>query len=190
MAAPTALEQYLLELINRDRLDPVGAAARNGLPASSLPSRSLAPLAMNEDLLDAARKHSAWMEATDTFSHTGANGSSATQRANAEGWSGGGVGENISGWFSFNTPDTNDKAIIEQRHRGLMNSTGHRANLMSTGYAEVGTGIDFGDWPGGGFTYDHAVLLTEDFSDRGKNFVTGVAWSPVATIQTRSPAAR
>lgn len=176
MATPTALEQYLLELVNRDRLDPIGAAARNGLPTSSLPSRPLAPLAMNDDLVDAARKHSAWMEATDTFSHTGAGGSSPTQRANAEGWSGGGVGENIAGWFSFNSPNVNDQATIEERHRSLMNSSGHRANLMNSGYAEIGTGIAFGDWPGNGFTYDHAVLLTEDFSDRGRNFATGVAF--------------
>lgn len=177
MSVPTALEQYLLELINRDRADPSAAARRHGLSPSDVPSTALEPLVINEDLLDAARAHSSWMERTDTFSHTGSGGSSPGDRARAEGWQGLGVGENIAGWFTFGSPNSNDQAIIDERHHALMTSTGHRANLMNSGYSEVGAGIAIGDWAEPGVTYDHAVLLTEDFSDRGRNYVTGVAFA-------------
>ena len=60
MSQPTALEQYMLELVNAERAK-VGAQ----------------PLAFDFDLNESAELHSRWMIANDTFSHTGANGSTA-----------------------------------------------------------------------------------------------------------------
>ena len=69
MSQPTALEQYLLELINAERAK-VGAQ----------------PLAFDGDLNESADGHSAWMIGTDVFSHTGSGGSTATQRITAAGY--------------------------------------------------------------------------------------------------------
>src|SRR3954452_18435889 len=82
MAEPSALEQYWLELINSERT-----------------SRGEQPLAWNGALDQAAEDHSQWMIATDTFSHTGANGSDPTERMTAAGYALDGswaAGENIA----------------------------------------------------------------------------------------------
>ena len=86
MAELTAQEQYLLELVNRARLDPVGEATRlgislnDGLPSGTISSDSKQPLASNQYVATAAQNHSQWMLDTDTFSHTGSGGSNAGRR--------------------------------------------------------------------------------------------------------------
>lgn len=60
MTQTNSYEQYMLELINAERAK-VGAQ----------------PLAFDSDLNESAENHSAWMIATDTFSHRGAGGSDA-----------------------------------------------------------------------------------------------------------------
>jgi hypothetical protein len=64
MSQLNAHEQYLLELINADRMQ-VGAQ----------------PLASNTFLDQAAEDHSQWMINTDIFSHTGAGGSGPLARS-------------------------------------------------------------------------------------------------------------
>src|ERR1044072_2865773 len=108
MPQPTANEQYLLELINRDRAK-VGAQ----------------PLAFDSDLNEAADAHTQWMLATDQFSHTGSGGSSPTQRIKDAGYSLSGswsTGENIA-WVSTRQPAGNQDEI-ELLHKNLMNSPG------------------------------------------------------------------
>ena len=67
----TANEQYLLELINRARLDPTAEAQlygladlNRGLPAGSISTAAKQVLAPNEYLNIAARSHSQWMRPT------------------------------------------------------------------------------------------------------------------------------
>ena len=90
--ALTAAEQYLLELINRARLDPVAEAARlgvdlnQGLAAGTIRGQAQQVLAHDSRLETSAQDHSAWMLAADVFSHTGAGGSSATQRMQEAGY--------------------------------------------------------------------------------------------------------
>ena len=87
----TALEQMLLELINRARLDPAAEAARfgidlnEGVPSNQIISPvSKQPLAMNETLLLVARAHSQDMIDRDYFEHDTPEGVTASQRiANA-----------------------------------------------------------------------------------------------------------
>ena len=89
MAQPTAYEQYFLELVNRARANPGSEASRlgidlnQGLASGTIANTAKQPLAMNQLLNDSAQAHSDWMLATDTFSHTGANGSSAGDRMTA-----------------------------------------------------------------------------------------------------------
>lgn len=82
----SAAEQLLIEMINRTRLDPLGEAAlfgidlNEGLSAFRLDGSARQVLAPNALLHDASDTHGAWMLATDTFSHTGAGGSSPGAR--------------------------------------------------------------------------------------------------------------
>ena len=82
----TAAEQYLLELINRARLDPAGEAARmgidlnDGLSAGQISTSAKQVLAPNALLEAAATGHTQWMLSADVFSHTGLNGSSPGDR--------------------------------------------------------------------------------------------------------------
>ena len=91
-AYPTAIEQYVIELINRARANPSAEAARygidlnEGLGAGTISTSSVQPLAVNPYLVDSARKHSKWMIDTDTFNHTGAGGSDPKDRMISSGY--------------------------------------------------------------------------------------------------------
>ncbi|HZG67040.1 MAG TPA: CAP domain-containing protein, partial [Herpetosiphonaceae bacterium] len=131
------------------------------------------PLAFNGDLNEAAEDHSQWMLATDIFSHTGQGGSTAGQRMAAAGYSFTGSwtrGENI-GWGSLRSP-SGYQDDVEARHTSLMNSTGHRANILSDGFEEIGIGFEVGSFKG----YQSSIV-TQNFARSGTgSFVTGVAF--------------
>lgn len=157
MAQPTAYEQYMLELINAER-------AANGAQ----------PLVFNDDLNDAADGHTDWMLATDTFSHTGAGGSSPLDRAKAEGYAFLGswaVGENIAWVSTGGDPGYSDETAA--LNENLMNSPEHRANLLNPTFSEIGIGIDVGDYKG-----TQGAFVTEDFAKSGNTvYLTGVAFN-------------
>ena len=73
--ALSAPEQYLLELINRARLDPEREALRYGLDLnaglepSTIDSSAKQVLAANTSLENAAINHSRWMLDANVFSH-------------------------------------------------------------------------------------------------------------------------
>jgi serralysin len=140
MSTPTDLESYFLQLVNADRAK-AGAAA----------------LVFDAELIDSARGHSQWMDATNTFSHTGAGGSSAGNRMAAAGYDARGWGENIA-YVGGSRAETMDRADVEQLHTNLMNSPGHRANLLKATYKEIGIGLDLGDING-----NKAVFVTQNF---------------------------
>ena len=79
----SAAEQYLLELINRARLDPLAEAERygidpnDGLDVGQIGPDALQVLAHNEALSVAAQEQNIWMLDTNTFTHSGENGSFA-----------------------------------------------------------------------------------------------------------------
>jgi serralysin len=157
VSEPNANEQYLLELINAER---AGAGVQ--------------PLANNGLLNVAADNHSQWMIDADVFSHTGVNGSSPMARMQAAGyqftgsWSN---GENIA-WMSLRAP-TGYADEVQQLHTNLMNSTGHRANLLNGTFAEVGLGFVVGEYQGW-----QGAFVTENFARSGSaHFLTGVAYA-------------
>jgi Ca2+-binding RTX toxin-like protein len=156
MAEPTAYEQYLLELINAARADA-----------------SVAPLAFNGDLNEAGDAHTQWMLATDTFSHTGSGGSSPGERMEDAGYGFSGSwswGENIA-WSTTGAPDGFQDEVLEL-HNNLMNSSGHRANILSSGFREIGLGFEVGAYEG-----MQVGMLTEDFARSGSSrFLTGAAF--------------
>jgi len=181
----TAAEQFLIEMINRARLDPMGEARRYGLSdlnqglapgtISGQPLRVLSPNALLEAAADG---HTAWMLEADTFSHTGANGSTPAMRAAAAGYSLTGsyaVGENLA--MSGTTGTINLNTAIAGHHQGLFLSAGHRANILSAAYREVGVAQVQGLYAQGGVTFN-ASMVTEAFGRSGTAvFLTGVVYA-------------
>jgi uncharacterized protein YkwD len=101
----------------------------------------LAPLRLNRRLSAAARRHAEDMDRRNYFSHDSLGGGSFVDRIRRSGylrgarrWS---VGENLA-WGSHwrSTPRT-----ITQM---WMNSPGHRANMLSRSFREVGIGVAYG----------------------------------------------
>lgn len=175
-------EQFLLELINRARLDPLAEAARYGIDLnasldpgtiSGLAKQALAP---NEMLEGAATDHTLWMLDTDSFSHTGAGGSQPWDRATAAGYDWSTIGENLS-FRGTTAPSFDLEAYIQLHHQGLFLSAGHRTNIMGTAYKELGLSQETGAYTSDGTTYNSS-FVTELFGTSGsKSFVTGVAYT-------------
>ena len=176
--AQNAYEQYMLELVNRARLDPAAEAALYGVNLGTISATSKQPLAANDLLLVAAENHSQWMLDTDTFSHTGANGSSPGDRMAAAGYTFTGQwawGENIA--WQGTTGTLNLIATIDAEHAALFRSDGHRANILNDTFQELGMGIETGQMTADGKTYN-AAMVTEDFAKSGSGaFLTGVAYT-------------
>lgn len=185
---PTIYEQYMLELVNFARATPEAEAARlgitlnQGLDAGTLDGTAKQPLAFHPLLFVSARAHSDWMLETDTFDHTGINGSTPTERMIAAGyefvapWS---SGENIS--WNGTTSKLNPVTATKGMHEGLFKSPGHRKNLMNGRYAEVGIGLRQGQ-----YTYDYdgktynSLMGTQNFALSGASynpFVVGVVFN-------------
>ena len=179
--ALSAAEQYLLELINRARLDPAGEAARfglglnAGLQAGQLGAQARQVLAPNALLENAAIGHSQWMLGADVFSHTGSGGSSPFGRIAAQGYGYSSAGENIS--WRGTTGVINLEAAIGQQHQDLFLSPGHRTNILGDSYREIGIAQERGAFTSGSTTYDSS-MLTEVFGRSGDRvFLTGVAYA-------------
>ena len=179
----SAAEQYLLELINRARLDPLaeaeryGVALNDGLDPDQIGSGPLQVLAHNEALSAASEAHSIWMLGADTFSHTGNGQSSAGERMADAGYDFTGSWawrENLA-WSG--TTGTIDLGLaIEHHHQGLYLSSGHRANTFSTEVREVGLAQVEGSFTVGDVTYNSS-MLTQNYALSGPEvFVTGVAY--------------
>ncbi len=157
MYEPSAEEQYMLELMNAARAT-VGAQ----------------PLAFDFDLNEAAELHSEWMIAADVFSHTGAGGSTPTARAQSAGYQLSGswaTGENIA-WASLRNPAglQDEVALL---HTNLMNSPGHKANILNANYREVGVGFETGEYQGW-----QGAFATQSFAKSGSTLaLTGVAYT-------------
>ncbi|WP_201859833.1 CAP domain-containing protein [Microvirga soli] len=154
MSQATSYEQLMLELVNRER-------AKTGAQ----------PLAFNGDLNESADQHSNWMISNDIFNHTGLGGSLPHQRMVKAGYSFTGAyasGENIA-WASLRGP-TGLQDEVELLHTNLMNSAGHKANILNGNFQEAGIGFQ----TGGYMTWD-AAFVTQNFARSGtKVFLTGV----------------
>ncbi|WP_304363775.1 CAP domain-containing protein [Jiella marina] len=183
----TAAEQYLIELVNRARLDPQAEADRylgGNLNADNdgqaFTAESRQPLAGNAALNSAAAAHSAHMLAVDEFAHDGIGDGTPTSRMSDAGYpltGSWGTGENIAYYGTTGTVDLN--AAIEIHHEGLFESIGHRRNILNDDFRELGVGQARGDFTDSdtGTTYD-ASMLTKNFAYSGSRyFLTGVVYN-------------
>ncbi len=179
----TAAEQYLIELINRGRLDPLAEAERygidlnEGLSPDQIGTGPLQVLAHNETLSQASENHSVWMLDENTFDHTGENGSSAGGRMADAGYVFAGTwawAENLAWAGTTGTVDM--QASIAAHHEGLFLSSGHRSNTFAGHVREIGVAQIAGEYTLNGVAYNSS-MLTENFALSGTDvFVTGVAY--------------
>ncbi|MEO9897214.1 MAG: CAP domain-containing protein [Paracoccaceae bacterium] len=123
-------------------------------------SRGLNPLQLEQNLNTAAETHSQWMLDVDQFSHTGNAGSSAGDRMRSAGFEFEGNwanAENIA-WQSERGSGGIEDDVINL-HNSLMNSSGHRANILNPNLVYIGIGIEEGEFDG----YS-AVMVTQNFA--------------------------
>ncbi len=158
-------EQLLLELMNRARADPAAEAVRlgvglnDGLNPGTISAAPKPPLAPNQLLINAAGAHSQDMIDRDFFDHVNPSGKTPGDRIAAVGYPARAWAENIALHLS-----------ASDAHDVLFGSAGHRLNLLSTSYREIGVGVRARDSWG--------VNVTEVFATRlGSPFLTGVAFS-------------
>ncbi len=114
------LELAMIELVNYERLQ-----------------KGLGKLTYDAKLKEVARRHSADMFSRGYFSHYSPEGQDVTYRADLFKVDYQVIGENLA--FA---------PSLDLAHNGLMNSPGHRANILSPDYHKIGVGsarsLDFG----------------------------------------------
>lgn len=125
---PAAAEQTIFRLLNADR-------ARAGLP----------PLGWSDRLAEVARGHSADMAGHGFFGHRSPTTGTAADRARRAHLDAMLILENVA---RAPTP--------REAERGLMNSPGHRANILSPEATEVGVGVVLSP--------ERALLVTQLFA--------------------------
>jgi len=116
-ATAAEAEQRLFALVNRDRV------------AMSLP-----PLVWDDKIAAVARGHSEEMQRTKLVAHISPTTGSAGDRVRAAKIKTALVLENVARAYG-----------VSEAHQGLMNSPGHRANIMSRSATQLGIGVVFGD---------------------------------------------
>lgn len=122
-------EERMLELVNEERV-----------------KRGFKPLVMDEKLRELARAHSKDMFARGYFAHNNPDGKDPFQRMDEFGIKYLIAGENLA------LAPTTDMA-----HEGLMNSPGHRANILTGEYGKVGIGAINGG--------KYGIMFSQEFTN-------------------------
>lgn len=122
-------EAQMLELVNKERI-------KNGLK----------PLQFDPELVPVARAHSHDMFAKGYFAHDNLEGKDPFDRMHAAGVHFQAAGENLA-----------LAQTVQIAHVNLMNSPGHRANILNPSFGRVGIGI-----LDGGF---YGLMISQEFRD-------------------------
>ena len=93
-------------------------------------ANGLSDLASNAELDQSAQAYAEAMATQGFFSHSGPDGSTPGTRIAATGYQASTWGENIA--YGYGTP--------AEVMNGWMNSAGHRANILGSGYKDLGVG--------------------------------------------------
>lgn len=123
------LEAEMLELVNKERV-----------------KEGLKPLKADPELTVVARKHSQDMFARGYFAHVNPDGKDPFQRMDAANVKYKTAGENLA-----------LAQTLQIAHTNLMNSPGHRANIMSPDFGRLGIGI-----LDGGF---YGLMISQEFRE-------------------------
>lgn len=203
--SPSAQEQYMLELLNHLRADPqanldlmtssLGTQARSSDPdvdsalqffhvsGTALAQQwaaltAVPPLAWNEDLYNSATAHTQVMIDTDSQTHQAPGEPDLGQRATNAGYNYSTLGENVyafaesvlHGHAGFAIDWGNDA-------NGIQDPPGHRDNMMSGSFREVGIRILS---ESNGSTQVGPLVITQDFGNRfslGNPFLLGAVYN-------------
>ena len=167
---PSYRERAILALTNACRQDPVRyrdtfLGTRKILLPKNYPA--VAPITHSAALSRAAREHSRDMATTPCFQHNSCDGTSLWTRIKKHYKEGGAMAENIA--HGYASPlDVVNGWILDKGAPDRSKGDGHRKNLMSPKYREVGHGSVPSDARRG--IYD-----TQDFGDGRPDFVSPVA---------------
>jgi uncharacterized protein YkwD len=131
--SPAAAERHLLDLINADRA-----------------AHGLSPLSPDPKLADIARAHSADMRDNHFFAHTSPLSSDLSARLRAASYRVRASTENIA-----------RNTSLYDAHRGLMQSLGHRINILDPNVSTVGIGVAFEPSPP---PLPQVIHITQDFA--------------------------
>src|ERR1044071_379098 len=121
------LEAQMLELVNRER-----------------EAAGLKPVAPDPELTEVARAHSADMFARGYFAHVSPDGLDPFERMQRAGVTFRTAGENLA-----------LAPTVRVAHTGLMNSPGHRANILRPAFGRLGIGIVDGGYRG--------IMVSQEF---------------------------
>lgn len=117
-------ETKMIDLVNQERV-----------------ARGLSPTGFDSRLREIARGHSEDMLRRGYFAHYSPEGETVADRADKKGISYLVIGENLA--FA---------PTLDLAHKGLMNSEGHRANILSPEFGKIGIGVIDGGVYGKMFT--------------------------------------
>jgi len=194
MANPNAREQYMLELINRMRINP--QAEYDILVNSTNPDIQTAlsffkvnltelksqwellkpaqPVAWSNKLHDSAVTHTQLMIDYDQQSHNLPDEPSLRDRVRNTGYQFTTVAENIYAYGS-SVFESHAAFAIDwgNNPNGIQNGTGHRNAIMSNNYREVGIGILPEDNPS---TKVGSLLTTQHFANSQQLSTTNTSW--------------
>ncbi|HZU29686.1 MAG TPA: CAP domain-containing protein [Candidatus Angelobacter sp.] len=112
-AAPTAQEKLVFDQLNQER-------QKSGLP----------PLQWNDQVAEAARKHSRELAKNGKLSHQFPGEAAVPERIGTTG-----------ARFTLSAENVARTEYIQDVHPALMNSPGHRANMLNPKYNAVGIGV-------------------------------------------------
>jgi uncharacterized protein YkwD len=125
--AQSSAEKQLFDLVNRER-----------------EKTGLSRLEWNDRLAAAALKHSRLLDENQDLSHQFAGEPGLQERLGATGARFNAVAENVA-----------EAPEVAVAHKGLMNSPGHRANILNPAYNAVGISI---------VQHGHQLFVTQDFA--------------------------
>ena len=204
----SANEQYLLELINDARMNPLGDAARYissytaatssqadvqsaltqfGVDGARLLAAFQAltpsqPVAFSDVLTGGALAHNQAMIATDTQAHQTTGEAGLAARLTNEGYAFRSAGENI---YAYSEDPLFAQAAFmvdwggDASSGGMQAPAGHRVNEMNSSYREIGLSIV--DTTQTSSTSVGPEVVTEDFATTGTagSFLLGVAYDDI-----------
>jgi uncharacterized protein YkwD len=129
-----------MEAVSREMLDQVNAARKR---------EGLKPLRLNPTLAKSAQRHAEDMLKRGYFDHRSPAGTTVRERSRAAGYQWAAIGENIA--FGQTSVDE----VVET----WLESPGHRKNILSPNFSELGVGLALGRGPDG----KYQVLWVQNF---------------------------
>jgi uncharacterized protein YkwD len=116
--------------------------------------KKLPPLTLDPLLNLAAQKHAQDMLARSFFAHESPSGTTVRERSKAQGYEWRTIGENIA----------EGQTTVDEVMRTWMDSPGHRKNILSPNFTELGVGLVIGQPAGqAGRAGAHRVLWVQNF---------------------------